>query len=896
MALFRLLSLAAVATFALVQAEPALVHAEPALVARDPVLFTFTGGNYLGWQTWDWDAMTHLGFWTPPSAEVRAMAKSHNVKLFKDVSVEVKDWTSAASRAKIVNATVDMVKKYSLDGAFFDYEGNGLSKQAKADYTTLTEETTAALKALNAKVMVCVGGRPTYELRNYDYAGLAAASDFLFVMGYDLHLWDDYTCITTSKGNVCSPAEASIRELEAGIAEYLKLVDPAKLVLGLPWYGQRYTQVAVPINEGQIDYRDVLSAFDAGIVTKRVHDKDSNSWKIDCRTSCLPGRPGRTVWYDDATTLTPKFQLAGSHGLRGVGMWKVDDLPVPANGSDPHAAERIAMWAAVSGWRNGSLAGTHHTPTPTLGSVPFMASGGTTTSQTTSPTIPAGSADFLRATLLQTSEFIVNPSRSKPDRLTPYTITFNASATDLPSAPTINVTLGDLRQPIVGFGGAVTDAVAHVFSSMSAKLQDEAVEALWGATGQKYNMGRLTIGATDFSTTVYNYNDHAGDLAQANFSIDHDRDKIIPLVKRALASASKAGTPLEFVSSPWSPPGWMKHGWLTRKGYMRNSAKPGMLYDTKIFDSYALYTSKYLSAYAAAGVNISRVTIQNEPDSADHMVVGTYPACNFNGTGEGLYLKDHLGPRLRLDHPSVQIYVHDGQKYHDVPIATRVDAIVAAAGGMKYIDGVAFHWYGNNLENYQYLGALHKARPSLKLLATEATLKDPRTQLTDPWGEAQKYAVDIIGDLNNGAEGWIEWNVLLDSSGGPTCIGPTATTICVPDIGHCDAPLLYDTHKDTLEYRDTYHIMAHFSRYLPRGARIVGTSVAQPNPSDALGISKAPLLVAALTPDSKSLVVVALNPSKTDEAPYKLDLGRDLGIATVSMPPRSLHTLLVPLK
>jgi len=175
-------------------------------------------------------------------------------------------------------------------------------------------------------------------------------------------------------------------------------------------------------------------------------------------------------------------------------------------------------------------------------------------------------------------------------------------------------------------------------------------------------------------------------------------------------------------------------------------------------------------------------------------------------------------------------------------------------------------------------------------------LKDPRTQLTDPWGEAQKYAVDIIGDLNNGAEGWIEWNVLLDSSGGPTCIGPTATTICVPDIGHCDAPLLYDTHKDTLEYRDTYHIMAHFSRYLPRGARIVGTSVAQPNPSDALGISKAPLLVAALTPDSKSLVVVALNPSKTDEAPYKLDLGRDLGIATVSMPPRSLHTLLVPLK
>ena len=47
-------------------------------------------------------------------------------------------------------------------------------------------------------------------------------------------------------------------------------------------------------------------------------------------------------------------------------------------------------------------------------------------------------------------------------------------------------------------------------------------------------------------------------------------------------------------------------------------------------------------------------------------------------------------------------------------------------------------------------------RPAaLPLLATEATLQAPATQL-DPWSEAQKYAVDIIGDLNNGAQGWIE--------------------------------------------------------------------------------------------------------------------------------------------
>jgi glucosylceramidase len=221
--------------------------------------------------------------------------------------------------------------------------------------------------------------------------------------------------------------------------------------------------------------------------------------------------------------------------------------------------------------------------------------------------------------------------------------------------------------------------------------------------------------------------------------------------------SSAAG--LQFLSTSWSPPGWMKRGWLTKKGFMRNSAKPGMLNSPDVFASYALYFSKYLSAYKKAGVNVSMMTIQNEPDSADHQFPVAYPCNNFNGTGEGDFLRQYLGPQIRRDHPAVAILVHDGQKFHDVPILDRVEAIVAAAGGLQFVDGVAFHWYGNNLDNYQYLAALHAKYPQLPLLATEATLEAPGSQHigTTPWKQGMMYAVDIIGDLNNGAEGWIEW-------------------------------------------------------------------------------------------------------------------------------------------
>jgi len=49
------------------------------------------------------------------------------------------------------------------------------------------------------------------------------------------------------------------------------------------------------------------------------------------------------------------------------------------------------------------------------------------------------------------------------------------------------------------------------------------------------------------------------DLAQGNFSIDHDTRHIIPLVLRAQqAAGGGGGLGVQFVASPWSPPGWMK--------------------------------------------------------------------------------------------------------------------------------------------------------------------------------------------------------------------------------------------------------------------------------------------------------------------------------------------------
>jgi len=317
----------------------------------------FSGGEYDGWQQWDWKAITHLAFWTLPKDDVRAKAKASNVKLFQvdGAHLDPKDWTDSSKVKEAVQKIKQQLADKNLDGTFLDYEGNGISSAQKKAYTSYVA---AIQKAIAPKeVFVCVGGRPTYEWRDYDYPGLAAASTFLFIMGYDMHFWDDYTCV--QKGT-CSPAEAPLKDLKDGVASYLKQVPADKLVLGLPWYGQRYTQVlGLPINEGQVDLGDIFPIL-YGDEQKRKkshtffnNDKD-DAWKLICNGACIDKKKGNVIWYDDDQSLAKKYQIAGDNKLLGVGVWEVDKLDYSGK-YDKYVKK---MWDALGSWQQVTVNNT----------------------------------------------------------------------------------------------------------------------------------------------------------------------------------------------------------------------------------------------------------------------------------------------------------------------------------------------------------------------------------------------------------------------------------------------------------------------------------------------------------------------------------------------------------
>ena len=103
--------------------------------------------------------------------------------------------------------------------------------------------------------------------------------------------------------------------------------------------------------------------------------------------------------------------------------------------------------------------------------------------------------------------------------------------------------------------------------------------------------------------------------------------------------------------------------------------------------------------------------------------------------------------------------------------------------------------------------------PKKKLLLSEACIEFSKYRADDNLVNAQKYAHDIMGDLNAGMSTFLDWNLVLDERGGPNHVN-----------NFCDAPFLFDTTSRELNYRELQSYIWHFSHFIEPGAVRIGVS------------------------------------------------------------------------
>ena len=141
-------------------------------------------------------------------------------------------------------------------------------------------------------------------------------------------------------------------------------------------------------------------------------------------------------------------------------------------------------------------------------------------------------------------------------------------------------------QEFLGIGGAITDASAEVFSKLTPNKQNELLNAYFSEDGINYNIIRTSIHSSDFGLGSHTYIEE-GDKELKTFSIEMDKEKRIPMIKRAQALINDD---LVFYASPWSPPAFMK-----TNNHMLRGGKLLPEYN----QAWANYYVKFIDAYEA---------------------------------------------------------------------------------------------------------------------------------------------------------------------------------------------------------------------------------------------------------------------------------------------------------
>ena len=355
-----------------------------------------------------------------------------------------------------------------------------------------------------------------------------------------------------------------------------------------------------------------------------------------------------------------------------------------------------------------------------------------------------------------------------------------------PSLPRLVIDTVQRFQTHLGFGGAFTEAAAITWQQLPAAARDQLLRDYFDpGTGHGYTLGRVHINSCDFSLGHYAHAERPEDFGLDSFNIDRDRRALLPFIQ---AAQRVAGRPLQLLASPWSPPAWMKtNGRMNDGGQLRAECRA----------SWAQCYVRFIQAYAAEGVRIWGVSVQNEPAATQ-----SWDSCIYSAEEERDFVRDFLGPALEsAGLGQVRIIVWDHNRDHMVE---RASVVYSDAQAARYVWGTGFHWYGEN--HFDHVQLLHDAWPEKQLLFTEGCQEGgPHT---GSWDLGERYARSIIHDLNRWTVGWIDWNLLLDTAGGPNHVGNL-----------CSAPLLADAAHDLLLPQSSYYYIGHFARFIRPGAR-----------------------------------------------------------------------------
>jgi glucosylceramidase len=392
-----------------------------------------------------------------------------------------------------------------------------------------------------------------------------------------------------------------------------------------------------------------------------------------------------------------------------------------------------------------------------------------------------------------------------------HDLRFATKPESVQTTPLITVDDRQRFQEIDGFGASLTDAAAWLFAKKLTPLQtSEAFQMLFSRKdGIAVSFLRQPIGSSDLAVTFYSYDDLCQQTDKActtpagqtdpkleHYSLAHDQEYILPLLRKALA----LNPAIHVMLTPWSAPGWMK-----TSGSMLGSipASPqGSGPETKeasslrpeFYSAFAHYLVKTVQGYQAAGVPVYALSVQNEPLYAPP----TYNGMQMLATEQAAFLANDLGPAMAAAGLKTKVMAYD----HNWNRPDYPETILNDPKAGAVVAGTAWHHYRGEPSA---MTKFHEEFPQKDQWVTEAS--------GGTWQKGNmlaQEATELVDVTRNWAKSFVLWALATDQDHGP-------------HVGGCDSCrglVTIDSSKpgNPVKAEPDYYALGQATKFLLPGA------------------------------------------------------------------------------
>lgn len=372
-----------------------------------------------------------------------------------------------------------------------------------------------------------------------------------------------------------------------------------------------------------------------------------------------------------------------------------------------------------------------------------------------------------------------------------------------------------------GFGGAFNEMGWSYLTSTD--MQNKAMQLLFGDDGCRFAWGRIPIGASDYAITRYTDDEVASgsDTSMASFSIERDKQKLIPYIK----AAQNVKKDIRFWGSPWTPPTWMKTGSFLATGAdgkktSSNFDSGDMKSDAAVLTAYAQYLIKWVQAFQGEGIKVEIVSPQNEPNYPEH-----YPSCHWDTNTFVTFVGKYFGPAITA--ANLNLKIMDGTLSNPGGDADIGQKVLQDATAKSYIGAIGVQWgmaASNQVKTLQGLAGGIPIWISEHQCGGSIGGNPPAP---NDWAYAQASWGYIRDAIKNGLTAYNAWNMVLNKDG-----------LGIDDSRKWPQNALLVADSGQVNTTPAYWVFRHVSQYVEPGAKVLGTSsndaVAFKNPDGSL--------------------------------------------------------------